>query len=141
MLSPNFASIWPAAENRALAYGTTHLSKVMVLMTDGDFNLAHCTSVIANDWNNGASGNQRTACNATNGSPYVQGDALCTAMKAQGIIVYTVGFQVAANSTPDNFLRGCATDVGHYYLAATGNDLQAAFASIASSISKLRVSH
>jgi Flp pilus assembly protein TadG len=140
MLSPNFASIWPASENRALDYGTPLLRKVMVLMTDGDFNIAHCNGVVSNNYSGGAAANARINCNAENGSPYTNAQSLCTNMKAAGITIYTVGFQVASRSAPDNFLRSCASSTSYYFLATTNSEFRTAFAQIATNISRLRIS-
>lgn len=144
MLSPGFASIWPASENRALAYGSTNLTKVMVLMTDGDFNTAHCGGVASKDYQVDLEDYERANCNSDNGVPYTQASTLCTNMKANAykIEIYTVGFQVTAGSAADQFLSACATQTGgqHYFLASNNAQLEAAFAKIATNISRLRLS-
>lgn len=141
MLSPNWASIWPNAENKPLAYGTKDLVKVAVLMTDGDFNTAHCKGVTSNDYAySTVSSSDRINCNATNGEPFTQAKAICDAMKADGkkVIVYTVGFQLDVQAAKD-FMAYCATDAQHAYLAENGTELQNAFNAIATSISQLRI--
>jgi putative hemolysin len=144
MLAPSFGSVWPAAESTPLAYNTNHLSKVMVLMTDGDFNTGHCGGVAAKDYQVGLANSEKANCNATNGSPYTQASTLCTNMKASTvkIEIYTVGFQVTAGSAADQFLAACATQTGgtHYFLASNNSELEAAFAQIATNISRLRIS-
>jgi hypothetical protein len=60
-------------------------------------------------------------------------------MKAQGIIVYTVGFDVGSDATAHDTLDNCATDSSHAYYPATGADLQSVFQSIAQQITNLRV--
>ncbi len=47
---------------------------------------------------------------AANGSSTTQARALCTAMKAKGITVYTVGFELGGNQTAIDTLNQCATD-------------------------------
>jgi Flp pilus assembly protein TadG len=138
MLSPNWTTVWPAGESQPHAYGEQYLRKVAVLMTDGDFNTAHCNGVVSNNYGFG-SNSEEINCGASP-APYTQATALCTAMKAQGITIYTVGFEITANSAPDNFMRGCATSTAHYYLASNGTELQTAFANIAAAISRLRIS-
>jgi Flp pilus assembly protein TadG len=139
MLSPNWGSLWPAAENRPAAYGTDELLKVAIIMTDGEFNTNYCNGVIANDAGYGSSSN-RINCNATNGSSFTQALALCTAMKAQGIIVYTVGFDIGSSTSVQNLVNNCATDSEHVYQPSTGTALKDAFRSIAQDIMKLRIS-
>lgn len=140
MLSPNWGSLWPAAENRPAAYGTDELLKVAIIMTDGEFNTNYCNGVIASDAGYGSSSN-RINCNATNGSSFTQALALCTAMKAQGIIVYTVGFDIGSSASVQNLVNNCATDSEHVYQPSTGTALKDAFRSIAQDIMKLRISN
>lgn len=139
MLSPNWGSLWPASENRPAAYGTDELLKVAIIMTDGEFNTNYCNGVIARDAGFGSSSN-RINCDATNGSGFTQAIALCNAMKAQGIIVYTVGFDVGSDASAQNLVNNCATDAEHVYQPSTGTALKDAFRSIAQDIMKLRIS-
>lgn len=63
-------------------------------------------------------------------------DAICTAAKEQGIIVYTIGFEVPEHS--DAVMSKCATSPGHYF-PADGTNLAEVFGTIASSINQLRL--
>lgn len=140
MLSPNFASLFPSA-NQPASYEAPHLAKVAVLMTDGEFNTPYCNGVIAANAGSGSgSSSDHINCNATNGNPYTQAANLCTGMKAAGIIVYTVGFDISSSTDVTNLLNGCATSPQHAYLAADGSQLKEAFKDIASSIAQLRIS-
>lgn len=137
MLSPNFAYLWPSA-SRPAAYTQADVLKVMVFMTDGDFNTAYCNNVLSDDsqgWNS-----SQINCNATNGNPTTQAQAICTAAKAKGVIIYTVGFQVSAGSTAETFIKACATDADHVYLPTSGTLLKDAFSAIGRDITKLRLS-
>ncbi|MBI1360961.1 MAG: hypothetical protein GC155_11845 [Alphaproteobacteria bacterium] len=139
MISPNWGYLWPDDTNRPHPYGEQHLAKVLVLMTDGDFNTAYCDGVIAKNYGVDSS-SYRINCNATNGSPFDQAASLCTSIKNAGITIYTVGFGGDLSNGGGAFLKACATDDSHAYLAVTGDDLKAAFKSIAKSISLLRLS-
>ncbi|CAN5449326.1 ubiquitin-activating E1 FCCH domain-containing protein [soil metagenome] len=138
-VSPNFNSLW--ASNPAGVYNTSDTLKAVILMTDGDFNSPYCTGVLAGDSGSG-SGDSRDHinCNATNGNPFTQATALCNAMKAQHVVVYTVGFQVTANSAAANILSSCATGPEYAFLPASGADLKDDFASIGHAITRLRIS-
>lgn len=139
MISPEWASIWPEEENRPLPYGSDDLVKVAVLMTDGEFNTAHCNGVQSKNY--AVNGNaDKINCNATNGAPFTQAETICDNMKDAGVIVYTVGFEIAAGGSAEEFLSACATDENHAYLAAGAAELRAAFQDIAAEISKLRIS-
>ena len=136
LLSPNFGYLFPS-ESQPAAYTATETLKVMVFMTDGDFNTAYCNGVLSRD--SQGSNSNRINCNATNGSPTTQAQSICTAAKAKGIIIYTVGFQVTSGSTADTFLRACATDADHVYMPSTGTLLKDAFKAIGADITKLRL--
>jgi Flp pilus assembly protein TadG len=140
MLSPNWAYLWPGASQGA-AYGTPELVKIAVIMTDGAFNTAYCNGVISKDSGSG-SGNtyDHINCNATNGTAFTQGLALCNAMKTAGIVVFTVGFDIGSQAGVEDFMRNCATTQWHFYNAADGGALKQAFRDIAVNISRLRLS-
>lgn len=133
MLAPNFGSLWPNASQRPVAYDAPETLKVAVLMTDGEFNAAYCNGVLASNYGG------EIDCNATNGNPYTQAQALCDGMDDEGILVYTVGFGLNANSSAANFMRDCASDESYAYLASNGEQLNSAFRAIGDSIGQLRL--
>jgi Flp pilus assembly protein TadG len=65
---------------------------------------------------------------------------LCDQAKAKGIIIYTVSFGADLNANAEKMLQDCATSPEHYYRAAMGSDLQAAFATIAQGILRVYLS-
>jgi Flp pilus assembly protein TadG len=140
MVSPNFGYLWPSA-SRPASYETEDLNKVVVIMTDGEYNSVYCNGVISKDSING-SGDPRDHinCNAPNGSSYSQAGMLCTNMKTAGIIVYTVGLRVYNKQEAKDLVANCATDASHVYLPNTGTELKQAFRDIAKDISRLRIS-
>lgn len=141
LLSPNFSYLWPAA-NQPAAYGAPSTMKIAVLMTDGVFNTSYCNGVISQTSGSGSgSTSNHINCNSANGNAATQALAVCTAMKAQGVIVYTVGFDLQGDQNAISLLTNCATNPQHFYDAATGADLQAAFQDIANQITQLRISH
>jgi hypothetical protein len=137
MLSPSFASLWPIA-SRPAPYETEDLIKVAVIMTDGEFNTGYCNHTISRDWYALTSAANRSGCNATNGDPSVQAEQLCEAMKAAGIVIYTVGFDLNEGRALE-VLANCATDPSYFHVAADGADLQVAFRAIAADITQLRI--
>ncbi len=137
-VSPNFNSLWPSSGAGAYAQNTT---KAVVIMTDGEYNSAYCKGVIAQDSTVGSGlVSDHINCNATNGTPVNQSLALCTAMRARGVIVYTVGFQVVDDQRARDLVNGCATDAAHVYLPTSGADLRQAFQAIGRDIGSLRIS-
>jgi len=140
LVSPNFSYLWPTASQPA-AYGTDKLLKVVVIMTDGEYNSVYCNGVIAKDSTTGSGATtDHINCNAPNGDSYLQAQTLCNNMKAAGVIVYTVGFDVINTVKAQNLVANCATDAQHVYLPATGSDLKLAFHAIAEDIRNLRIS-
>ncbi len=140
MISPNWGSLFPA-DSRGAAYGARETLKIVVMMTDGAFNTAYCDGVVSRDSTNG-SASDHINCDATNGQPFPQASHICDAMKQQGVIIYTVGFGLSSEGQEaQDFMRTCATDESHAYLAENGQELIAAFQAIAASITQLRITH
>ena len=147
LLSPNWGYLWPSASQPAPysdlelldARGHPLLRKIAILMTDGEFNTAYCNGVISKDSTSG-SGSDHINCNATNGNSFSQSESLCTNMKGQGILVYTIGFNLAQQSARD-LMTHCATDASHAFLASTGDELRQVFREIATRISSLRLTN
>jgi hypothetical protein len=97
-------------------------------MTDGDYNTQYDANGIAADA--GKTSNCTNAGNKPDCSTQ-QALALCTAMKAKGVEVWTIGFNVGKNSLAGQTLKACATDETKFYDAADGDDLISAFTDIA----------
>lgn len=138
-VSPNFNGLWPGSP--AGAYEPEDTLKAVIIMTDGEFNTPYNSGVIAVDAGAGSGGyRDKINQNATNGDPFAQGQALCEGMKAAGVIVYTVGFQISRGGNAAALLADCATSAQHAHLPASGSDLSAAFAEIGRDITRLRIS-
>lgn len=65
-------------------------------------------------------------------------DSICTATKANGVIVYTIGFEITSGGRAEGELLNCASSVNHYY-PTNGAGISEAFASIASNVQNLRL--
>ncbi len=130
MLSPDWGYLWPNAESIPSAYNAENTMKVAILMTDGAYNAQYC---------NGVDDDQIEVCDAPDDST-TQARALCTAMKEDNIVIYTVGFNIANNSSPAITMEQCATDASKYFRPATGAELVDDFQEIAQDITDLRLS-
>jgi hypothetical protein len=95
---------------------------VAILMTDGEYNTV---------------GGTMSGTNVTKSAKAARDR--CKEMKAEGIIVYTVGFKLNA-PTAQNTLEQCATDPDKFYEAKDGGALRSAFQAIATDIATLRLS-
>ena len=125
MISDKWSSVWPAGSKPGpvshltviQSNGRPKLRKIAVLMTDGEFN----------NYYYGAP----SATQATN---------VCDNMKATGVVVFSIAFDVSAGSSAESTMKHCATDDSHYYLATDGGELKMAFRSIGLKITTLRIS-
>ncbi len=139
LISPN------APFSDGSAYGTPKLQKIVVLMTDGENTNGDTTS---NDdsvyagvgyiWQN--------RLGITSGTPTQRRAAmdgrlatLCTNMKAQGIILYTVRVEVTNGTS--TVLQNCASTADKFYDVQNASQLTAVFDAIAGSIQNLRIMH
>jgi len=116
-LSWGFNMLTPSAPlSAAAAYNPEKLNKVIVFLTDGDNTENRFTT-------NGDSIDDRT-------------DAVCAAIKAKGIQIYTIRV-INGNAT---LLKNCATNSTMYFNVTQASQLTSVFASIAQALSNLRVS-
>ncbi|MEQ8294140.1 MAG: VWA domain-containing protein [Roseovarius sp.] len=64
--------------------------------------------------------------------------AICSATKTQGVVVYTIGYSISSGGNAETQLRACASSGNHYY-PTNGSNISAAFSSIASNVQNLRL--
>lgn len=126
----------PQPMTEALAYDTTGPNikprKILVLMTDG----ANTKQMNHND---------PRGPHTVDVFPAPEADQytteLCNNIKAKGIEVYTVAFEISNNTAATNLVKACATDNDHFFNATSQSALLDAFEQIAQSIQNLRISH
>jgi hypothetical protein len=147
MLAPNFSYLFTGADQQPAAYDAPHTKKIVIIMTDGEYNTPYCNGVVAGNHDAPLSDNDVINCDAQNGSALTQAAALCAAMKDSesddgdpppNIEVYTVGFQLGTNTAVINMLNGCASP-GNAYLASSSAQLFSVFEKIGNDISDLRL--
>lgn len=115
MISPEWASLLPA-ESQPAAHDTQERIKAVILMTDGEFNTQYA---------------------AGNGNSANQAKQLCEKMKADGVVVYTVGF-LLSQANAIQTLEDCSTDkTTHHFLAENGEELRSTFRTIARRLTKI----
>ena len=117
LVSPNWATFWPA-ESRPVDYEDAETRKVVVLMTDGEFN---------------------THYRGRNGDSSSQARSICSEMRDSNVIVYTIGFMSPRRA--EELLQECASSSDHYFNASNGTELRAAFVEIAQQLNNLRLTH
>ncbi|HBH89519.1 MAG TPA: VWA domain-containing protein, partial [Hyphomonadaceae bacterium] len=116
LISPDWAGIW-GSDSAPRAYDEPDSTKVAILMTDGEFNTDYMS----------------------NGNSFDHAQRFCDAMKAEGIVIYTVAFQ--APQQGQNILNYCSSGSEYAFNASNGEQLEEAYQAIATNISDLRISH
>ena len=127
--------------NRPAAFTDANTLKFIVLMTDGEISAQYRPKQYAypRSCNAATSGSAADACATV---PLSAGDALsrmnavCDRAKANGVTVFTIGFQV--NNTSKAQMSACASSASHFY-DVSGLDINTAFQSIAASIQKIKL--
>jgi len=147
-LSPNFGIFSGASVPVSYSMLTTTVAanktkKVMVLMTDGEYNSSYAHGVFSSQNTfYGTYSSDSINLPPDNGDPYVQSNAMCTAIKASGVEVYTIAFQLD-QTKPQRvaLLANCATDAAHALVATDQSQLNAVFQSLAQSLATLRLTN
>jgi len=132
-------------------YNTTHLQKVIILMTDGEdtfttrganFNGSYYSGW-GYIWQQMVSVVPALTTSSSMATRTAAMDArlqkLCTNIKARNIHIYTIRVEVTSGSSA--LLQGCATHPEDFYDVTNVANLGVAFDSIANSIANLRLTH
>lgn len=127
LLSPNWGSIWTGnqrpgsySDTRARqSNGAPNLRKVAVLLTDGAFNTY-----------------RRSASPVSIKDVSSKALSVCANMKENGIEIYAVGFNLDAlpaneREIATQTLKGCGSDINHFYNSLDTTQLTMAFRDIA----------
>lgn len=137
LVSPNFGELFPTgSESKPAAYDAPNTLKIVIIMTDGEYNTDYCKGVDTST----------AGCNAPDGTtgtmsgPFGQAEDLCYNMKQQKIVVYTVGFNLGTTGNAVDLLKKCASDADKAKLANDNAGLVTAFRQIGENISDLRLS-
>ena len=107
--------------------------KIIVLMTDG-------ANTKQMNHGAGARGIHNIAANpAPEANTYTT--ELCNNIKAKGIEVYTVAFDIQNNAAAKTLVQACASDSSHFFDASNSAARLDAFRQITKSIQSLQISH
>ncbi|VAW17631.1 hypothetical protein MNBD_ALPHA11-1203, partial [hydrothermal vent metagenome] len=108
--------------------------KIIVLMTDGRNTVSPSTRWSPND-----PAGHRIHRGSNSSIANAKTEEICTNVKREDIIVYTIAFEVTDNNIRD-ILSDCAGNGGRYFDAGNAAELQRAFADIADDLQNLRIS-
>jgi Flp pilus assembly protein TadG len=141
LLSPEWQGLWGGdmdANDLPLEYDEPLSQKAMILMTDG-INTMSSDIYTAYGWlQDGHLGttSSGTAVTKLNNKT----TTICNAMKAKGILIYTIVFGNGSDTTSKNLMKNCASEVDFYFFSPSADSLKTAFKAIGDSLSKLRIS-
>lgn len=143
----------PFAQGRA--YNTEDNQKILVLMTDGQNTYyphnSTCNSApsqFVKSWydvygyvDRGRLGTTSQNCATLTDAMDTRTSQACTNIKAAGVVVYTVAFQIPGDQAGAlTLLKNCASDSDKYFAPNTNSELLSAFNAIGKDISMLRIS-
>ncbi|MCB9994671.1 MAG: pilus assembly protein [Hyphomicrobiaceae bacterium] len=121
------------------------LSKVMIIMTDGENTTAASSNINGADWYSaygypwngrlGAVGWTTAQLEAEMDNRTLES---CANAKAEGITVYTIGLS-PPNNAVKTMLQTCATSTGHAYFPTAPSELDSVFQAIANEIVAARI--
>jgi len=133
LVSPAWAGLWPGSSQPA-AYDDDRTLKAVILMTDGKFNTFPSINMnrhtMTMDQILDAKDRQTIKSNQ-------DAQQLCANMKAQKVLVYSVGLDT--EPADEVTLRACASAPENFFSARNEAELRAAFTTIAKKLSELRI--
>jgi Flp pilus assembly protein TadG len=141
LLSPEWQGLWGGAMNDndlPLEYDEPLSQKAMILMTDGTNTMSReiYTAYGWLDDNHLGTTSETTAVTKLNNKT----TAICNAMKAKGILIYTIVFGNDSSTSSKNLMKNCASETDFYFFSPSSDALKTAFKAIGDSLSKLRIS-
>lgn len=140
LLSPNWRGLWGGAmdtNNLPLNYNSPLMVKAVIIMTDGENTISNSVD--------GAYGylsqNQLGTTDSTTATTKLNDKvtSVCNAMKAQGILVYTILFEENKGSVV-TLMKNCATTPDYFFNSPDEDTLKSAFHTIGDSLANLRIS-
>lgn len=152
MISPKWRGMWGHQDaSLPLDYNTPLMSKAVIVMTDG-------VNEVFSPHSNPPGGSDYTSFRriqeermGNNVDTKAEGVAavnakfasICSRMKAQGILIYTVTFRLGTSTAHNNartLFRNCATHPDYYFDSPDGATLRQSFRTIGDSLANLMIS-
>jgi len=152
MISPKWRGMWGHQDaSLPLDYNTPLMSKAVIVMTDG-------VNEVFSPHSNPPGGSDYTSFRriqeermGNNVDTKAEGVAavnakfasICSRMKAEGILIYTVTFRLGSSTAHNNartLFRNCATHPDYYFDSPDGATLRQAFRTIGDSLANLMIS-
>ena len=119
---------------RPASFNDQNTLKFIVLMTDGDISAQYRPNTYAYPRTPAVSNYEAQSRSSARDKMY----AICTRAKNNGVVVFTIGFQLTETGKTE--MRTCASSPSHFF-DVSGLDIAAAFQSVATSIQKIRLTN
>lgn len=133
----------PFAQGRA--YNADENQKILILMTDG-VNTYYPQSTFLKSWysiygyvSEGRLGTTSTSSSTLTAKMDERTLTACNNIKAAGVTIYTVAFEMAGEDAGLGLLQSCASDEDKYFAPNSNSELISAFKAIGKDISELRI--
>ncbi|HYH71510.1 MAG TPA: pilus assembly protein TadG-related protein [Methyloceanibacter sp.] len=133
----------PFAQGRA--YNAEENQKILILMTDG-VNTYYPQSTFLKSWysiygyvSQGRLGTTSTSSSTLTAKMDERTLTACNNIKAAGVTIYTVAFEMAGEDAGLGLLQSCASDEDKYFAPNSDSELISAFKAIGKDISELRI--
>ena len=133
----------PFTEGRV--YTDNNNQKVLILLTDGQNMLSPVSSINKSLYSaygfvkDGRVGTTSSSQSQQNSMMNARTAETCENVKASGIKIYTITFDLTHQATLD-LMRDCATSAAHYFNSPNASDLDDIFGQIAAELVELRIS-
>lgn len=149
-ISPRWQGLWGGntPNELPLDYETPFMDKVVVILTDGEnqFHDEDTNEIPASDFTAygrieamGVTGTRTQKRDAGRAILDSRMAGTCTAMKAEGIRIYTITFGLSPAAHAQTLFRNCATTPAMHYDAPTNAELREAFRAIGGELANLRI--
>jgi len=126
---------------QGVAYSAGDFSKAVIIMTNGE-NVISTSSGQYSSYGTVGEATTKLGCSSQTCKQSRLDQRLLQVfenMKDEGIIVYTVGFDLEGNDDVLEMLEDCATTSRHFFDSPNAEDLQQAFEAIGTALSNLRI--
>lgn len=152
MLSPRWRGLWNHADPKLpLDYNTRLMNKVVIIMTDGvnQFFSPYSSPPGGSDYTSYGRIQEQKLGSGVNTMPEgltainQRFSTLCSNMKAQGILIYSITFGLGTSMNDNNaraMFRSCASHPDYYFDSPDGATLRQSFRSIGDSLANLMIS-
>jgi len=146
VLSPQWRGLWggDTPSTMPLDYDEPLMDKVVVMLTDGNNQWYDHPPAGPDGSDYGSYGRRGWGVLGTTGASAALAEvnnrmaATCELMKAEGIKIFTITFQVSSSSTRALY-ENCATSPDFYFNSPTNEDLTQTFRAIGTELSNLRI--